>query len=114
MLFNEDTPYLNTKCFESGHLWHCHSGWIDNSIDSKPILNQLNIGSTITDGTPTVTVEHNSQDPIRTFNSFFDTSVSDTRKDMIESILDNQHLQNSNILKSLLRLEMLQKIGMQK
>ena len=116
LLFNEDTPYLNTKCFESGALWHCHSGWIDNSIDSNPILNQLNIGSAITKNIPTVTVDHNAvclfQDPIRTFSSFFDTF--DRRKDMIELVLDSLHLQNSNILKSLLRLEMLKRIGMQK
>lgn len=45
-LFDQDSEYLNSRMFESGHRWHLHTGWFEpgTGVDEE-VLSQLSIDS---------------------------------------------------------------------
>ena len=112
-LFRNENSYMISRCFNSGHLWHCNSGWYD-IIKSNNILNQLNVQSVILDQHLTVSVDHNSvcylETPRQTIESIFDYHLIGFG---VESALNYLHECNRNILIDILQPEMLKKIGLQ-
>ena len=111
-LFLESTKYITAHSFSAGPLWHCHSGWFEDMGTTGRALNRLNIGSTIVDLAPTVTVEHQAivqfASPRQSMDRLFDHSEESRG---LVGILDSLHNKNKNVLKDLLLPEMLDKIG---
>ena len=114
LLLRKGTDYLAPSCFGAGPLWHCHSGWFETLGSADKVLNQLNIGSTIVDQVSTVTIDHNAicqlNVPRQSVEALFEppsgTAVG------IEYVLDRLHDKNGDILKNILVLEMLERIGL--
>ena len=113
MLFQEENSYITPFCFRAGPVWHCHSGWFETHGDNR-ILHQFNVGSSVVDQIPTVTIDHSAiyqlTTPWQTAEALFgQPSNVDSG---IESVLEYMHGQNGSILKDVLRSEMLERIGM--
>ncbi len=113
MLFQYDNSYMTSRCFDSGHLWHCNSGWYDMSIKPNKILNQLNVQSVILDQYLTVSVDHNAvcylETPRQAIESIFDSHLIDFG---VQSALNYLHDCNRSVLIDILKPEMLKRIGL--
>ena len=113
MLFRKENSYITPYCFQSGPLWHCHSGWFEAHEDNR-ILNQFNVGSQVVDQISTVTIDHSAiyqlMVPRQTSDALFQPLLGDDTG--IENVLKYLHGQNGSILKDVLRPEMLELIGM--
>ena len=60
MLFQDGNAYMTPRCFESGAVWHCNSGWFELRDGGNRILNQLKVSSAAVDGVSTSTIDHNA------------------------------------------------------
>ena len=113
LLFESDSPYLASRCFTAGPLWHCHSGWFEDSSDEERILNQLNVGSAVVDGASAVTIDHTAvwmlKSPRQSTDALF--SHAEDRTGLREA-LNRLHDGNKEILKGMLRHSMIARIGM--
>ena len=113
MLFRKGNSYLTPYCFQTGPLWHCHSGWFEIHGDNR-ILNQFNVESTVVDQIPMVSIDHSAvyqlAAPRQTAETLFQPpSDADAG---IENALEHMHGQNGSILRDVLISEMLERIGM--
>ena len=115
MLFLDGNAYMTPRCFSSGPVWHCHSGWFEVREAGDRILNQLNVSSAmVEEGVSTSTVDHNAVwqlgVPRQTTESIFGPSSDENT--YFEDAFNLLHERNSEILKNMLLPDMLKKIGM--
>ena len=114
MLFQDDNAYMTPRCFESRAVWHCNSGWFELRDGGNRILNQLKVSSAAVDGVSTSTIDHNAiwqlRVPRQTTESLFGQSSGENI--CFEDALNLLHKRNSEILRNMLRPDMLKKIGM--
>ena len=111
-LFVLDNSYLSSHCFESGPLWHCHTGWFEPYGENR-ILNQLNVGSGLEDRISVVTVDHNALFQLKApRQSVESVLLRADEKNGLEVVLAYLHEQNKRILRDILRKEMINAIGM--
>lgn len=103
-LFSDTSPYLTKQAFNSGRLWHLHQGYFDQLLDIKTKrLNVLNIATTH----DRTLVDH-SQHIV-----FPDAplSIVDT-ENRINSVMQELHERNKEVLLHLLSGDMLERIGL--
>ena len=115
MLFQNGNAYMAPRCFESGSMWHCNSGWFEVRDRGDRILNQLKVSSATVDGVSTSTIDHNAIWQLRvrrqTTESLFGQSSGENI--CFEDALNILHERNCEILRNMLLPDMLKKIGMQ-
>ena len=113
LLFVKDNEYLSTRCFNAGSLWHCHTGWFDMAGSDGRVLNQLNIRSGVIDQASTVTIDHWATLHLYTPRQSLEALLHPPGEGLgLPTVLDVLHDKNKSILRDLLQLEMLAKIGM--
>lgn len=116
LLFVENNKYITARSFEAKTMWHSHSGWFEKvGDDGSRILNQLNIGSTVIDQTPSVTIDHNAVCQLTNHRQSVGTLLDEVSSISIlmEPALKEMHMSNQIILKNLLLPDMLDKIGLE-
>lgn len=114
LLFQQGGDYIAKRCFTSGPLWHCHTGWFDMHPNGR-ILNHLNIGSAFVDSSPTVTIDHNAVFQLNSPRQSIDALLQPIEENIgLRDILNWLHGRNKQILSELLTQEMQDKIGLQK
>jgi uncharacterized protein (TIGR04255 family) len=112
LLFRENSKLLPLTIFESGGLWHSNSGWYESLFDEAKALNNLGVAS-VTQPTINITVDHvNVYSLPQAHNSLADLFKGTQSQRSLLDILDQQHLANTVILKSLLNEKMLDTIGL--
>ena len=113
LLFESHNPYLTSRCFKAGPLWHCHSGWFEDLSQKERILNQLNVGSAVIDGASAVTIDHNAVWMLRSPRQSTDALLSPADdRTRLSGALDRLHDRNKEILKAMLRHSMIERIGL--
>ena len=114
LLFNKESPHITLHSFRAGDKWHCNTGWFDTSLfeDNDRVLHNLNVTSNLVDHSSTVTIDHRATRYLgwarHSVEALLETS--DVAIGMVEA-LDRLHDHNKEVLKELLRPEMLTKIG---
>ena len=113
LLFLDGNEYLTTRCFTTGPLWHCHTGWFDLLNGSDRVLNHLNVASTVIDQAPTVTIDHRATLHLATPRQSLDALLTPPDGTLgLGAALDILHDKNKDILKAMLLTEMLDRIGL--
>ena len=114
LLFRENAKYITAHSFSAGPLWHCHSGWFEDIAPTGRTLNRLNIGSSIIDMAPTVTIEHQATVQFAVPRQSLDRLFEHPEQGpTVVELLDSLHDKNKDVLTALLLPEMLTKIGIQ-
>ena len=114
LLLSTESSYVTKKCFGAGPFWHCNSGWFEMFGDSSRVLSQLNLGSSMVDNAPTVTVDHNMICQMKrlhnTVESFFESAGGQSIS--FEASLNHLHGMNHAVLSDILLAEMSRRIGL--
>ena len=115
LLFRTGSAFLTPQSFNAGHLWHCNSGWFEKYMNESRILNQINIGSQITKGVGTVTLDHNAVCQFSALRKSVDHVFGAHENDgtSISEVLNYLHAKNHAAIKDLLVDEMLERIGIE-
>lgn len=114
---NADQLFIRNKhiaeqCFEAGSLWHCHTGWFD-AIEAGRVLNHLNITSSVIDQSATVIIDHQATVHLNTPRHSSEAIFAPPQQGFgLSSMLNNLHEKNKEVLKSMLRSDLLSKIGL--
>ncbi|MCY4237702.1 MAG: TIGR04255 family protein [Rhodospirillaceae bacterium] len=113
-LIKDESSFVTKQCFSAGPFWHCHSGWFGTLGDNSRILNQLNIGSSMIDNAPTVTIDHNMICKMErlhnTVESFQDSSGG--KNVDFKASLNCLHKMNRDTLSDVLVEDMSRQIGL--
>lgn len=114
-LFVRGNPYITPHTFDAGPMWHCNTGWFDDTAHDDRVLHNLNVTSSLVDLSSTVTIDHlatrHLEAPRHTLATVFEPPAGATG--LVEA-LESLHDRNKNILRQALRPEMLARIGMTK
>lgn len=111
-LFSNSNDYMAGLCFSAGPTWHCNTGWF-TSHQAGRVLHNLNITSALIDGSSAATVEHAATLYVNTPRQSVDALMSPpTVATGLRPILDSLHDVNKDILRSVLKPDMLAKIGL--
>ena len=112
-LFAQGNTYITPHTFDAGPIWHCNTGWFDNTEQGDRVLHNLNVTSSLVDLSSTVTIEHHSTRHLgalrHTLATLFEPPAGATG--LVEA-LEILHDRNKGILSQALRTEMLARIGM--
>ena len=113
LLIAENSAHIAPQVFEVGASWHCNTGWFDFRAGDR-ILHNLNIASNIVDFSSAVTIDHQATMHVGTVRQSMDTLFSPPgdATGFMEA-LDMLHDQNKEILKKVLKPEMLAEIGLE-
>ena len=113
LLFVEGNHYTAAHCFSAGPTWHCNTGWF-TSHEAGRVLHNLNVASALVDGASTATIEHAAtlylNTPRQSVEALFSPRTSNTG---FRPVLDALHDDNEDILRAILKPDMLAKIGLQ-
>jgi hypothetical protein len=110
-----DNPYINPHTFDAGPIWHCNSGWFDNTIGqgSDRVLHNLNVSSQPVDLSSAVIVDHHAtvhlESPRQSTLALWAPPCEELG---FMQALDILHEQNKEILRNVLIPEMLSRIGL--
>ena len=114
LLINAESSFITKHCFEVGPFWHCNSGWFEALGDNSRVLSQLNVGSSMVDNAPTVTIDHNMICQMsrlhNTVESFLESSGGGDIG--FEASLNNLHDMNHAVLSDILLADMSRRIGL--
>ncbi len=114
LLINDGSSYVTRQCFDTGPFWHCNSGWFETFGDSFRVLSQLNMGSSMIDNAPTVTIDHNMicqmSRPHNSVESFLEASGG--KSIGLEASLTKLHELNRSVLSDILLADMSRRIGL--
>lgn len=111
-LFSASNDYMAGLCFSAGPTWHCNTGWF-TSHQAGRVLHNLNIASALIDGASAATVEHAATLYVNTPRQSVDALLSPpTAATGLRPILDSLHDVNKDILRAVLKPDMLAKIGL--
>lgn len=114
-LFVRGNPYITPHTFGAGPMWHCNTGWFDDTAHDDRVLHNLNVTSSLVDLSSTVRIDHQAtrhlEAPRHTLATVFEPPAGATG--LVEA-LESLHDRNKNILRQALRPEMLARIGMTK
>ena len=114
LLFVGENEYITARCFSAGALWHCHTGWFDDLVTTGRVLNHLNVGSSMVDLAPTVTIDHQATVHLSPPRQSLDALLRLSEESGgLGVILDTLHNKNKDILRAILLPGTLGKIGMQ-
>lgn len=108
-LFQQDSPYLTPKAWDSGLLWHVYQGWFDRLGDGFKLLNQVNISNLRMDnGTRHATqIDHRIMARQETDVPF---AMNDAA--LMDTIFRHLHASNMTMLRGLLNEQKQAEIGM--
>lgn len=112
-LLVKGNPYVTPRTFRAGPDWHCNSGWFNYSLGDR-VLHNLNVASNRVELSSTVTIDHNATIQLSSRRYSIENllqAVGDT-PGLVEG-LNSLHDQNKDILREMLTLEMLSKIGLE-
>ncbi len=114
LLIRDESSYLTKRSFDVGPFWHCNSGWFERFGDNFRVLNQLNMGSSMVDRAPTVTIDHNMVCQMKrlhnTVESFFGSAGG--KNIGFKASLNHLHDMNHTVLSDILLADMSRKIGL--
>ena len=114
-LFVRGNPYISPHTFDAGPVWHCNTGWFDDTARDDRVLHNLNVTSSLVDLSSTVIVDHHAirhlEAPRHSLTTLFEPPAGATG--LVEA-LESLHDRNKSILRRVLRPEMLARIGMTK
>ena len=112
LLFIDGNGYMATQCFAAGPTWHCNTGWFA-SHNAGRVLHNLNVASAVADGSSAATVEHTATLYLSTPRQSLGALLSPTNTDTgFIRVLDSLHDDNKDILRAMLKPEMLGRIGL--
>lgn len=113
LLFRPDTKFVAARILNTGNQWHSNSGWFEPFVDVAPVLNQLNVSSSLAQTTVNVVVDHNSiYTAPRPYTSLEELIRGAGEQLPLEAILEKQHSTNAYLLKNMLNNDMLQTVGL--
>lgn len=124
LLFKKDTDLISKKSFLATPLWHCHSGWFDESFDAVDavkgdLLNQLNVDSSYANVSGQkryiTTIEHNAIIRIEGQDNGHLRSITektDAKDSCLDQLMDKLHNTNKKVLSNLLSEQMAIKINL--
>ena len=114
-LFAQGNPYITQHTFDAGSVWHCNTGWFDDTARDDRVLHNLNVTSSLIDLSSTVIIDHHATRhlgaPRHSLATVFEPRAGATG--LVEA-LGCLHDRNKSILRQALRPEMLARIGMTK
>ena len=114
LLINDESSFVAKQCFSVGPFWHCNSGWFEEFGDSSRVLSQLNLGSSMVDNAPTVTIDHNMVCQMKrlhnTVESFLESAGG--KNTGFEASLNHLHDMNHAVLSDILLADMSRRIGL--
>lgn len=97
-VLNPLSRFVTKQAIESGPLWHTYQGWFDvPPSDGNQLLNILNLTANEENNEHTLTIDHQTQ-------LMWSQSVSapDDAKQFFDSLLDDLHRRNKEVVKELL------------
>ena len=112
LLFVRPNPYITPHTFDSGQVWHCHTGWFDEEKGER-VLHNLNVTSNIVDLASTVTIHHQSTVHLRVPRQSVATILDPPNATNLLGLtkaLNLLHSRNKEILGKMLVKEMRDKI----
>lgn len=121
LLLNKNTDLIFKKVFSATPLWHCHSGWFDESFDvvKGNLLNQLNVDSsyvnisgqkryvTTIDHNAVVQIDGQDNGQLRSI-----TEEAEGKNSCLDQLMDKLHNVNKKVLLNLLNEQMATKINL--
>ena len=114
-LFVRNNPYITSHTFNAGAIWHCNTGWLDDTTQGDRVLHNLNVTSSLVDLSSTVTIEHRATRhlgaPRHTLTRLLEPPSGAAGLIIALEVLYDQ---NKGILRKALRPETLARIGMTK
>ena len=114
-LFVKNNPYITSHTFGAGAIWHCNTGWLEDTTEGDRVLHNLNVTSSLVDLSSTVTIEHRATRhlgaPRHTLTRLLEPP---SEEEGLMVALELLHDQNKGILRKTLRPEIVARIGMTK